>query len=362
MTEVESTGRAPRRRRVDSIAAESAFRQRIGALGGTVLEPEWLGAQKPHRVRCAAGHECLPRPANIHSGWGFCKICAGQDPATTEKAFRARLAELGATLLEPYRNSKTPIRARCAAGHDCSPMPNSVQQGQGICPACTDRGRAAAEAAFRARLTELGAELLEPYRGSPYPHQARCAAGHECSPRPDWVQQGGGICTFCSRQDPAESTESVFRARLAELGAILLEPAWLGGKHPHRIRCAAGHECSPRPGNIKRGQGICRVCTGRVWDAFYVVIAEQTERLKFGVTSGDSRPRLRTHRVAGYDVVARLLIDLPGSVALDLERATRATLRLAKVEPARGREYYSLDALPVVLDVVDNYLLAGLLG
>ena len=32
-----------------------------------------------------------------------------------------------------------------------------------------------AEAAFRARLAELGATLLEPYKGSGHPHRVRCA-------------------------------------------------------------------------------------------------------------------------------------------------------------------------------------------
>ena len=46
----------------------------------------------------------------------ICRACAGRDPVAAEAGFRARLAELGAELLEPYRNSGTPHHVRCAAG------------------------------------------------------------------------------------------------------------------------------------------------------------------------------------------------------------------------------------------------------
>jgi hypothetical protein len=62
--------------------------------------------------------------------------------------------------------------------------------------------------------------------------------------------------------------EAAFRARLAKLGAELLEPQYLGVKTPHRVRCAAGHVTTPTPDNVVNGRrGICRICTGHVWDA-----------------------------------------------------------------------------------------------
>ena len=91
------------------------------------------------------------------------------------------------------------------------------------------------------------------------------------------------------------------------------------------------------------------------WDAFYVLADETAGRIKFGITSGDPRPRLKKHRGAGYRTVIRLLIALPGTIAPDMENAVRAALRLAGVKPVRGREYYDIEALALVLDVVDNY-------
>jgi acyl dehydratase len=54
--------------------------------------------------------------------------CVGRDPAVEAK-FRARLVDLGAEMVGPYVNSKTPVAVRCAAGHDCTPSPGSVIRG-----------------------------------------------------------------------------------------------------------------------------------------------------------------------------------------------------------------------------------------
>lgn len=143
------------------------FKTSVEALGGTVLEIEWLGSKVKHRVRCAEGHVCRPIPNSVQQGRGICLVCAGKDPVTAEAAFRARLDELGATLLEPkYLGSAKKHHVRCVAGHDCWPAATSVQRGSGICITCANAKRgigqsAPAEAAFKSRLVELGATLLE---------------------------------------------------------------------------------------------------------------------------------------------------------------------------------------------------------
>ena len=295
------------------------------------------------------------------AGRHVCRICAYAarvDPhsAPAEAAFRARLAELGATLLEPeWLGAVRPHRVRCVAGHECSPRPNGVQQGEGICRTCAGKDPRVSEATFRARLAELEATMLEPvWLGVSTPHRVRCAAGHECTPRPGNVIRGLGICLTCAGRDPRVA-EAAFRARLAELEATMLEPVWLGTDTPHRVRCAAGHEGRPRPGGVARGEGICRVCAGRVWDVFYVVATDPLAQIKFGITSGDPRPRLRRHKADGYSQRILVLEGLPGTAAPEIEVAAIAALKLADIEPLHGREYYTADALAIVLDIADNY-------
>lgn len=298
-----------------------------------------------------------PSPAGLRRGQGICLRCARRSPADSEAAFRARLTELGAVLLVPYATSKTPHLVRCAAGHACRPRPDRVAQGGGICSACAGNNPAVAEAQFRSRLAELGAvPLYGTWLGSGRPHRIRCPAGHICYSRPNDVQQGDGICRTCAGNDTA-AAEAAFLARLKALRAVPLYENWLGTKTPHLVLCRAGHEVRPKPGDVLAGQGACYICghSGE-WDVFYVV----TSRLavKFGITSGDPRDRLADHARDGFTSIARLTAGLPGTVALDTERAVRRTLALAGERPARGREYFDISCLALVLDIADSWLTA----
>jgi len=216
------------------------------------------------------------------------------------------------------------------------------------------RDSSQAWAQFRARIAELGGIVVEPeWLGYGKPHRVICSAGHECTPYPATVQRGG-LCRTCAGQDPL-AAELRFCERIAQLGGTVVEPSWLGDGKPHRVHCAEGHECTPIPSNVHSGQGICRVCAGKTWDAFYVVADRGAGHIKFGITSGDVRPRLAVHRGQGYREVIRVLTGLPGTTAPDIEQAVKAALRLAGTQPVRGREYYDVSALALVLDVADNY-------
>ena len=339
------------------MAAWAAFRARLAELGATLLEPEWLGAIQNHHVRCAAGHDCQVRPHDVQRGQGGCRVCAGNDPMTAWAAFRARLDELGAQLLEPeWLGANRRHHVRCAEGHDRWARPHDVQQGEGICRVCTGRDPAAAEAGFRSRLAKLGAiPLYTEWRGADRKHRVRCAAGHDCWPAPGHVQQGKGICLVCVRHDPA-TAEANFRARLAELGATPRYTEWLGSDRPHRVRCPAGHDCQVRPASVGQGRGVCLTCAGKTWDVFYVVAHASEPRVKFGITSGDPRDRLSTHRRAGYISVFHLVTSLPGTVALDTETAVKSALTLAGEEPVHGREYFDISCLPLIIDVASGWL------
>ncbi|MEV7618034.1 hypothetical protein [Streptomyces sp. NPDC089799] len=337
-------------------AAWAAFKERVAELGGEVLESAPLGALVAHRVRCGAGHEGKVRPNSVQQGQGICRICAGTDQKTAWEAFRARVAELGGEVLEPAPLGKNmPHRVRCAEGHEVTPRPNGVQQGQGICRICAGKDPKTAWAKFRARVIELGGEVLEPaWLGSSVPHRVRCPYGHESTPYPGNVSQGEGICRTCAGTDPAAS-EAKFRARVAELGGEVLEPVWLGAGTPHRIRCSNGHEATCYPTNVIRGEGICRLCRGRTWDAFYVVTDDDEGELKFGITSGSALPRLGQHARDGYTTRVRLFTGLPTGVAWDIERSVKAALRIAGERPVRGSEYFDISVIALVLDIADNH-------
>lgn len=352
--EKDHSGPHSRTKLARSIRAEAAFRSRLAELDAVLLDPEWRGSKNRHHVRCAAGHDCYPKPNMIQQGEGVCRVCAGNDKATAQSAWLARLAELGAEPLAPYTTALTPTLIRCVNGHESRPRPSSVAIGHGVCVTCAGKDPATAESKFLARLAELSATpLYGMWLGTNAKHHVRCSAGHDCYPKPDSVSRGSGICRTCAGRDAA-ATEARFRGRLADLGATPMFEAWAGSNRPHLILCPQGHKCTTRPSDVLQGHGVCRKCAHRNWDAFYVVASTST--VKFGVTSGSPRRRLRDHAAKGLSEVIRLAAKLPEGRAHATEVAVRAALDLAGEKPTRGREYFDISCVPLILDVADGWL------
>lgn len=346
----------PRRPPMKSVRAWTQFKAAISEQGATVLEMEWRGAFKPHRVRCPEGHECSPTPNRVQQGGAICRTCSGRDSQAVWRKFQDRVKNLGGVVLEDaYRGSKLHHRVRCREGHLSSPVPGHVNAGGGICPTCARNDPKAAQARFMEQVVEQGGTVEEPqWHGVNKPHRVRCREGHVARPTPASVTRGSNVCKTCARRDPDASWVK-FRARVGELGGVVLEEFWMGTEAPHRVLCANGHECAPWPSGVLSGQGICRFCKGKAWDVFYLVQDEVNDVIKFGITSGDPRIRLGVHEREGFDRVVRVAPGLPGDTAPELERTIIAALRDAREAPVRGREYYRGRTLALVLDLVDNH-------
>lgn len=210
--------------------------------------------------------------------------------------------------------------------------------------------------AFKDAVTAQGGEVLEAsWKGARVGHLVRCAAGHDCTPRPNNVANGQGICIVCGgRSSMAAWAE--FKDRVTAQGGEVLATAWKGKDAPHAIRCGRGHVGHPTPNSIRKGNGICHTCAHRVWDAFYVVRHPRANTLKFGITSGDPRARLADHARDGFTEVLRCSASLPTGEAKALEDELMTLLRCAGVRPVRGREYFSDAVSAVVLSTVDEWL------
>lgn len=324
-------------------------------LGGEVLETKWLGSAAKHRVRCPKGHETEAIPNRVQQGQGMCRPCSGSDPATAWAAFRARVDELGGTVVEPeWLGKDARHRVICSEGHPCNPRPGYVRGGGGLCSVCSGNDPATAWAAFKTRVKELGGTVVEPqWLGKAKPHRITCRNGHPFSPTPNNIRTGSGRCLKCVGIDPVACWEW-FKARVEELGGLVVEPAWLGDGTAHQLICREGHQTKTIPSGVKQGQGICRRCAGKTWDVFYVV--ESASHVKFGITSGDPRPRLRTHAKDGFTAELRVIRDLPGDFAHDLETSVRLDLADEGLKPVRGREYFPSAATPLILSIVDQGL------
>lgn len=302
-----------RRRRADSIAAEQAFRDRVALLGGRVVG-SYLNNHTAVEVTCREGHRGSPRPGHVRQGVGICRVCAGCDPGAAEAKFRTRVADLGGRVVGEYVKGGTPVACVCAQGHPCRPTPLALAWA-GICLVCAGKCPRVAEAKFRARLAELGGRMVGEYVNAGTPVACVCGLGHPCMPWPNSVTQGQGICRTCVGLDPA-TAEAAFRARIAEMGGRIVGK-YEGKDRPVECLCPEGHACRPSPGSIRQGRGMCPQCAGKTWDVAYVVGSPTAVRIKLGITSGDPRDRLAVHRRAGYSEVIRLVVDLPDAAALE---------------------------------------------
>lgn len=268
--------------------------------------------------------------------------------------FREQVAQLGGEVIEPaWRGATVRHRVKCSEGHTSHAIPHLLPRRRRLCLECPLAVSTAAWEKFQRRVEELGGEVLDTeWRGSRQKYSVRCSEGHLTQIWPIGLFEGRDICTWCTGMS-SELAWVNFKSLVEQLGGVVVEKEWKGKDQPHACLCSVGHQCAPRPGHLRRGTGLCSICAGRVRDVFYVVSDELNEALKFGITSGDPRPRLAVHARNGFDTVVRLIEGLPSSLAL--EQAVSAALRDAREAPIRGREYFPAHVMALVLDVVDGW-------
>jgi hypothetical protein len=327
------------------------FQKQVKELGGVLVEPEWLGAKAGHRIVCANGHPRRITPTHLRKR--LCSKCPRPEQQTGYAGFLARVTELGGVVLDSeWKGANKPHEIRCPKGHEVPVFPSVLRGGGGLCSACSGRSSRYSWLKFKARISELGGTVVEPeWLGSSKQHRAICAKSHPVSICPRDVMSGQGMCLTCAGKNP-ETAWADFKERVEAEGGRVIEPRWLGGRIPHAIICRNRHVTDVRPDNSKTGQGICRECKGKAADRFYVVTS--ADGLKFGITSGNPKPRLKNHASDGYTTVVRLLITTD---ALDLERATTKALARSGWKPIRGREYFDISCLHLVLEVADGWKL-----
>lgn len=341
------------KRQAQSLRAEQRFLAALSELEATPLYDEWKGVEAPHRVRCRRGHECAPWPSGVFRGQGLCKECVGLGPKAAWEAFQLLVAEKGGIVLEDqWLSAVVPHRVKCSEGHVTTPRPHDAKATGSFCSVCVGRNADAAWQAFCSLVAELGGTVLEAeWQGNHNSHRIVCAGGHAITVRPSKVTSRKRIpCRRCSHERCATQFEELVKAQ----GGAPLEP-YKSAAAKHRVRCAEGHEVKQTPAHLVAGHALCRRCAYRSWDAFYVLIDEVNGLVKFGITTGDPRRRLRDHSKDGFDQVVRLHEGLPGDVAPELERMIIGALSDAREESVRGREYFPIRVLPLVLDLVDNH-------
>lgn len=112
----------------------------------------------------------------------------------------------------------------------------------------------------RIRLDKLGATLLAPVRVTRDKVQCKCASGHLCAPTASSVLKGNGVCRICTGKDPGVAKNN-FVQRITQLGGKVVG-AYLNAYTPVPCLCRNNHKCAPTSTHVSQGEGICKICSG----------------------------------------------------------------------------------------------------
>jgi hypothetical protein len=234
------------------------FYKKVNDLGGTVIG-EYKGSKIKVDCICKNGHSCKPIPNGIQQGEGMCRICAGNDSETAKQNFYKNIENLGGTVIGEYKNTDTPVECICKEGHPCNPRPHGIQQGHGMCIICAGKDSETAKQNFYKNIENLGGKVIGDYINSSTPVECICKEGHTCNPIPNGIQQGQGMCRICAGND-SETAKQNFFENIENLGGTVTGE-YKDAHTPVECICSEGHSCNPRPGHIQQGHGMCGCCS-----------------------------------------------------------------------------------------------------
>ncbi len=225
--------------------------------GGQCLEDECIDLTSPMRFKCAAGHQWTTQGRIIRTG-SWCPVCAGRARVSHAQLQRRARAHGGELLSEAVPNTQTPLRWRCAEGHEWVTQASRILYGS-WCPRCAGR-------TLLGDLQEFARErgglcLSRGYVNGNTPMRWRCAAGHTFTAI--WrVVKIGRWCGAC-RTHRKRLTIAGMQALAAARGGECLAPAYSGSRVRLRWRCAQGHEWDATPVSVRSGRW-CPTCGLRV--------------------------------------------------------------------------------------------------
>ena len=223
--------------------------------GGACLSTEYVDDKTHLLWRCAEGHEWEAVPGSVAAGT-WCGACAGVAPLSLDDMHEVARARGGKCLSRSYLNVLTPLRWRCAEGHEWMARPSNVRTNGSWCPHCAGHARKTI-ADMHAMAAERGGECLSTTIDTVVePLRWRCRVGHVFETNANEVQQGGW-CPRC-RKTPKGSLERLRRA-VARRGGELLTTEYVDSKTPVRVRCSGGARVGADARAVARGELVPRV-------------------------------------------------------------------------------------------------------
>ena len=192
-----------------------------------------------------------------------------------ERRFVKNIEKLGGRVTGEYVGDKLHIACVCKNGHNCSPIPNNIRRGQGMCKICVCKDSETSKINFINNIeVKLEGRVIGEYKGKDIPIECICKQGHICNPRPSSIRDGNGMCRICVEQDPKTAKQNFITTIEKKFeGQVIGE--YKGCDTPVDCICKYGHKCNPRPNNIKTGQGMCNRCSQSGGEIFISHVLEK---------------------------------------------------------------------------------------
>jgi len=136
-------------------------------------------------------------------------VCAktGNDSETAKNNFIKNIEKLGGKVVGEYKGNSIGVECVCKNGHPCTPSPGSIRQGSGMCKICAGNDSETAKQNFIKNIEKLGGKVVGEYKGNSIGVECVCKNGHPCTPSPGSIRQGCGMCSQCTRKTEAKFYE-----------------------------------------------------------------------------------------------------------------------------------------------------------
>jgi hypothetical protein len=199
--------------------------------------------------------------------------------ALTLEVFKAEArAKGGECLSTVYDKITTPLKFRCAKGHEWEARAANIRSGN-WCPRCAGRERHRIAEMRTLALARGGECLSEQYASAHAPLRWRCSAGHEWHAAAASVGNRGSWCRVCSRVIANSKTSlgmEVAHHLAAERGGVCLTAEYpIGRKKYFRWRCADGHEWESTLMAVRHAGQWCPTCASGLGERFCRVMFER---------------------------------------------------------------------------------------
>lgn len=236
------------------------FVNAVNNMGGTVLDDfsSYVNNRTKIRCICPQGHQINITTGGVISGQGMCAICTGHSIEAAEEKFRNIIRELGGKIIGVYIDTNTPIELICKNNHTSSVRPGWINSKRRFCAACVGHCPIQAEKNFIKRIEELGGKVIGKYNKSSENVLCICKNGHECNPMPTSIQSGQGMCLVCANKCPIQ-LEKDFIRRIEEQGGRVIGK-YDGALENVLCICDKGHEFYVKPSKIQQGGSMCNIC------------------------------------------------------------------------------------------------------